>query len=72
MNVSIVYEGEKGVKGKVIGGVGIIVCWCVDGGVGAGNDSFDRITFRIDDGYYIGYNDILLYGYRVDKFLAHL
>ena len=72
MNVSIVYEGEKGFKGKVIGRVGIIVCWCVDGGVGAGNDSADRITFGIDDGYDIGYNDIIFYGYIVDKPLAHI
>ena len=63
---------KKVSKEKLLGGVGIIVCWCVDGVVGAGNDSFGMITFSIDDGYYIGFNDILLYGYSVDKFLAHL
>ena len=72
VNIRSVYEGFKGVKGEVSLGVGINVCWCVDGGVGARNDSADRITFEVDDGYDIGSNCILFDGYSVEKPLAHL
>ena len=72
MNVSSVYEGVKGVNGEVSVGVGINVCWCVDGGVGAGNESADRITFGVYYGYDIGYNYIFFYAYSVDKPLAHI
>ena len=60
------------VEGEVSVRVGIRVCWCVDGGVGAGNDSAERIKVGINDGFDIGYNDILFYGYSVDKPLAHI
>ena len=72
MIVSSVYEGVKGVKGEVSVGVGISVCLCVDGGVGHGNDSTDRIIFGVDDGYDIGYNYIFFYGFSVEKPLSHL
>ena len=72
VNVRSVCEGVKGVKGKVNGVFGISVCWCVDVGVGTGNDSSNRITFGVDDGYDIGFNDILFYGYIVDKPMAHI
>ena len=51
-------------------GVGISVCGCVDGGVGAGNGSADRITFGFDDGYDLGYSGVFFDSYSVDKYIV--
>ena len=69
VNVSSVDERVKIVKGEVIGGVGIIVCWFVDGGVGDGNGSDDGIKFGFYDGYYLVYSNFSFDNFRVDKFI---
>ena len=67
MNVRSVDECVKGVKCEVSVGVGISVCWCVDGGVGDGNGSDDGIKFGIVDGYDLRVFDWFFDVYSVEK-----
>ena len=67
MNFSSVYERVKTVKGEVSVGVGISVCWCVDGGVGSENGIHDGIKFWFYDGYYSVYSHGSFNSLSVDK-----
>ena len=69
---SVFMKVLKGVKCVFSVGFGISVCWCVDGGVVAGNDCADRIAFGVDYRYDIGFNEMLFYGYSVDKPMAYI
>ena len=70
MNIRIVDQIFKCVKGEVSMGVGISVCWCVNIGVGAGNGSDVGITFGIYYGYDIGSSDLFFDSFCVGKHMG--
>ena len=67
MNISIVDQWLKCVKGGVSVGVGISSGWGVNIGVGDGNDSAGGITLDIYYGYDMGSSDVFFDGFSVGK-----
>ena len=70
MNISIVHQSFKCIRGEFSVGVGTSAGWGVDIGVGAGNGSADGITFGIYYGYDMGSSDGLFDGFSVGKHMG--